>query len=330
MTTVQADFHNILSAEMSYQEIDFVEHVGDNDIDIDIDLETGQNDEDYILDDVRSDAGNEETVVGNDDVMVDDENVSYPMDDVDIVQEEHVDNLHMEDVSEMPVSDSINPGIENPDVEKVALLTSSLDDPSEAVMDEPDSRKDPLRDLETEHVAEDRTLNERTEISSKRREQGDSGLSPPTSPIEHDHSTQEGTDPPASSFRPDHITSVNADTDKESPTDTVFTSDVAAIAGQTPNEIGFKAGRGDDIILTAENVIVVYREAEYSLISTSDSDDPDSFFLKDSELIKGSLAALLAGLREVIYDDLGPEDELCLSVDDLGIEISEVRLFHPI
>lgn len=331
MTTIQTGFDDVLGAEMSYPEIDFEENGDDDDIDIDIDLETGHNDEDYMLDDVHSDAGNEGAVLGNDDVMIDDEHVSYPMDDIDIVQEEHADNLQMEDadLSDLPAPGSTNPEINTVDGEKAALFTTGLDGSSEAVMNEPDHREGPLRGPQVEDTLEDHTLSDGTEVSSKRREFADSKLSPPTSPVAHDHGALEGTDQQASSLRPDNNLSLNADTGNDGPIDTIIVSEGTIIAGQTEGEIDDKSGQGHSIIPAAERVLVVYRDAEYSLVSISETDDPDSFFFKDADLIQGSLADLLAGLREVIHDDLGPEDELCLAIEDLGIEISEVSLLQP-
>ncbi len=70
-------------------------HNAGDDIDIDIDLTVGQADEDYILQDALSSAeyGNDfqlqpSPVMNHDDLMVDDDNASYQMDDADLLPDE--------------------------------------------------------------------------------------------------------------------------------------------------------------------------------------------------------------------------------------------------
>lgn len=327
MTTVQKGFHSLFSVNMSYDEIDFAERVGDDDIDIDIDLETGQNDEDYILEDVNSDGGHEEAVISNDDVMIDDENVSYPMDDVDALQEEHIE-MEDADLFDIQASGPTNPGTDTTLRENAVLYRASLDNPSETVIDGLHSPEEPLRDIEAEQIPGDQPLIEETEFSGKRSGHADSTLSPPASPAQHESHTQIGTDQHASPSDPGYSHPFNAGPGSQDPTDPVVSSEIATVAGQTQDELEVKSGKSDSVMLAAEKVIVIYRDAEYGLFSSSESDDPDTFFLKDGNLVNGSLADLLAGLREVIHEDLGSEDELCLAVEDLGIEISEVsRVF---
>lgn len=311
---------------MSYDEIDFAERLGDDDIDIDIDLETGQNDEDYILEDVNSDAGHEEAVISNDDVMIDDENISYPMYDVDALQEEHIE-MEDADLSDMPATGLNNPGIDIALGSDAPLYSAGLDEASETVIDESHSNEGPLRDIEAEQIPGDQTLVEETEVPGKRSVNADSTLSPSTSPIQHDPGAQIGADQHVTLSDPAYSHSFNAGPGNQDPTNPVTaSSEIATVAGQTQDELEVKFGIGDNITLAAEKVIVIYRDAEYALFSSSESDHPDTFFLKDGNLVNGSLADLLAGLREVIHEDLGSEDELCLAVEDLGIEISEVSL----
>lgn len=329
MTTVQTGFHNLFPVDMSYDEIDFAEHLGDDDIDIDIDLETGQNDEDYILEDVNSDAGNEEAVISNDDVMIDDENVSYPMDDVDALQEEHIE-MEDADLSDIPATELNNPGIDTSVEGDAPLYSTGLDEASETVLDESHPHEVPLRDIEAEQIPGDQTLVEETEFPGKRRVNADSTLSPPSSPIQRDRGAQIGADQHVPPSDPGYKPSFNAGRGDRDPTDSVAVSEIATVAGQTQDGLEVKSSKGDNIMLAAERVIVIYRDAEYALFSSSESDDPDTFFLKDGNLVNGSLADLLAGLREVIHGDLGSEDELCLAVEDLGIEISEVSLHQSL
>jgi hypothetical protein len=325
MTTIQTGIHNLLSIDMSYDEIDFAERLGDDDIDIDIDLETGQNDEDYILEDVNSDVGHEEVVIGNDDVMIDDENVSYPMDDVDTLQEEHIE-MEDADLSDMPGTALINPGIDTTLGGNAPLYSTGLGEASEAVIDESHPHEEPLKDVEAEQTPEDQTLVEERDSSDKRRANADSTLSPPISPVQRDPHTQTGADQHIPPFDPTYSPSFNAGSGNQDPTDPVAASETGTLAGQTKDELEFKSSKVGSTMLAAEKVIVIYRDVEYALFSSSESDDPDTFFLKDGNLVNGSLADMLAGLREIIHEDLGSEDELCLAVEDLGMEISEVSL----
>jgi hypothetical protein len=327
MTTIQTGFHNLFSVDMSYEEIDFAERLGDDDIDIDIDFETGQNDEDYILEDVNSDVGHEEAVISNDDVMIDDENVSYPMDDIDAVQEEHIE-MEDADVSDIPVTELNKAGIDTTLDGNAPLYSAGLDEASETVIHELLPQEEHLRDIEAQQISGDRTLIEETEFPEKSIN-ADSTLSPPIHPIQHEPDAQIGADLHIPPSDPAYSPSFNADTGNQDPTDPVAASEIAAVAGQTQDELEVKSGKDHSTMLVAEKIIVVYRSAEYALFSSSESDDPDTFFLKDGNLVNASLADLLAGLREIIHEDLGSEDELCLAVEDLGIEISEVSLHQP-
>lgn len=74
---------------------------------------------------------------------------------------------------------------------------------------------------------------------------------------------------------------------------------------------------------TLPHVIVSWDGKDYPLFSTSESDDPDSYFLSDTSILDKPLVRFLEAIREVVHGDLGDEDELVLSIDDLGLEISE-------
>jgi hypothetical protein len=324
MTAFHSDLPNILSVDMSYDEIDFAERLGEDDIDIDIDLETGQNDEDYILEDVKSDAGHEEAFIVNDDVMIDDENVSYPMDDVDNVQEEHIE-MQDADLSDMPATGFNNAGIDNDLGRNDPPLPADVA-ASETVIDELYSHGLSSEVIENEHVPVKQDLVEETVVSDKRTMNADSTLSPTTFPSQQDTGGHIGADSHLPITDPGYSTSFKADPSNEDATDSVAISGTSTATGRIEDGSEVQAANADSILLAVEKVIVVYRDAEYALCSLSESDDPDTFFLKDASLVTGSLAGLIAGFREVIQEDLGPEDELCLTAEDLGIEISEVGL----
>ncbi len=74
----------------------------------------------------------------------------------------------------------------------------------------------------------------------------------------------------------------------------------------------------------AHEVKVVYQSVEYKLFSSSDSDDPDSFFLSDLAIMKQPLIEFFKAIREIIRDDLSAEDELCISIEDEPTSISYI------
>ncbi len=83
---------------------------GGEDIDIDIDLTAGQVDEDYVLEDAASNAGlgddlhpEHSPAVANDDLMIDEDEESYAMDDADLIADEPEENMDHEEVA-IPVT----------------------------------------------------------------------------------------------------------------------------------------------------------------------------------------------------------------------------------
>jgi hypothetical protein len=76
-------------------------------------------------------------------------------------------------------------------------------------------------------------------------------------------------------------------------------------------------------------VLVMYGGAEYVLFGNSDADDIDSYFLSDISIKDKPLANLFEAIRNVIHEDLSDDDELCLSVPALGLDLEEVGCFVP-
>ncbi|CCU82673.1 glutamic acid-rich protein [Blumeria hordei DH14] len=75
--------------------------------------------------------------------------------------------------------------------------------------------------------------------------------------------------------------------------------------------------------IVSNDVTILYQSNEYALFSTSDSDDPNSFFLTDRSILQNSLSKLFEAIRDVIHDDLSHEDELFISVPDFGLQTEE-------
>lgn len=77
-------------------------------------------------------------------------------------------------------------------------------------------------------------------------------------------------------------------------------------------------------VFAAPEILVTYQETEYALFSTSELDDPDSYFLSDMSILESPISLFLKDIRNVIREDLADEDELCLSIAELGLDIEEV------
>lgn len=73
------------------------------------------------------------------------------------------------------------------------------------------------------------------------------------------------------------------------------------------------------------DITVMYKNAEYPLIHGQDNIDTQMGFFDDTSALDLTIDNLLAKFREELTDDLGPEDEVVLQVDELGLEYAEVR-----
>ena len=84
------------------------------------------------------------------------------------------------------------------------------------------------------------------------------------------------------------------------------------------------------------DVIVVYNKAEYRLCAQLKDDDPDHYFDQDTYFFAGDakldypLSRFLPCLREVIAEEITPEHEVLVRIDELQLEFGEVsRLDTP-
>ncbi|KAG9244131.1 hypothetical protein BJ878DRAFT_542591 [Calycina marina] len=71
-------------------------------------------------------------------------------------------------------------------------------------------------------------------------------------------------------------------------------------------------------------VKVIYLEVEYNMFSTSDTDNPDTYFLSDTSVARHSASELFLAMRGVIHDDIYDGELLIISIDGLGIVFDEV------
>lgn len=77
-----------------------------------------------------------------------------------------------------------------------------------------------------------------------------------------------------------------------------------------------------------KGITVVYREMEYSLFGAA-SDDSDSYFLSDLSLAEKPVSDLFKEIRNVLSFEVLEQEELCLSIKHLGLDIEEVSNIIP-
>ena len=74
------------------------------------------------------------------------------------------------------------------------------------------------------------------------------------------------------------------------------------------------------------DVKVVYDDVEYELCARDGNDNPDTYFFAGDEELDLPLSGFLSSLRRIISNEIGPDDELVVRIDQLRLEIGEVSL----
>ncbi|PVH86888.1 hypothetical protein DL98DRAFT_287317 [Cadophora sp. DSE1049] len=297
------------------------------DIDLDLDLTGDPFDEDFILEDATShvDFGDgfhpQPSVAVNDDIMLDDDNESYQMEDAEILEEETEHIIDQESMSFATDGDASYYGVdgqigdqsladdtnglayEGYDATNDEPLRFELQQESEVVL-----REEDLQGPDDSHTkggtegAVQSTAGQGPQTSSPSRQS-----LPPTAPTEP-------RSPPASILEPGP-SPVHSPHDNTDPT-SLHDADNSTIDMPSIEDAS-----------SLQHVVVVYREVEYALFSASEHDDPDLYFLSDKEIAEKPLSEFFRAIREVIRNDLTDEDELCLVVDSLGLQAEEVSSF---
>ncbi|KAK0124375.1 hypothetical protein ONS95_009341 [Cadophora gregata] len=297
------------------------------DIDLDLDLTGDHGDEDFILedatshlDDIEDELHPQTSVTVNDDIMLDDDNESYQMEDAELLEEETEHIIEQESMSFATDGDASYIGMygQNGDQLLAADTNGLLYDGYDARSDEKlgfDLQQQPGVVLQEEdfQVQDDSHTKSAETVAQNTAGQGSQVSSPsqslpPTAPTEP-------RSPPASILEPGpsppHSTHENIDSAQlHDANNSRF--DIASI-NDTPS---------------LQTVVVVYREVEYALFSASEHDDPDLYFLSDKTIAEKPLSEFFKAIREVIRNDLTDEDELCLVVDSLGLQVEEVGLIN--
>lgn len=278
-------------------EISYDGHDVDDDIDINIDIEPGNNDEDFIIEDARSEAGT------NDDVMLDEDNASYNMEDADYVPEEELqDAIDTEtiDVSELEM-------LRPHDTEQHAFSSNAVPSPlqSEDRYDKPvDDTISFAQAVQAEQLEPEEVSKIVEEVAAQ----------PTPSPTIRKES------PPLSDEKPQD----EENTMPQSPPQDLQEQEQENGEASSVDENGQRVNIEQNLISEERNITVGYQGSEYALVASSESDDPDSYFLKDSSVLKEPLSALFAVLRDILHDEIPTGDELVFTIDDLGLETCEV------
>ncbi|KFX85702.1 hypothetical protein V490_09468 [Pseudogymnoascus sp. VKM F-3557] len=283
-------------------EISYDGHEGDDDIDINIDIEPGNHDEDFIIEDARSEAGT------NDDVMLDEDNTSYNMEDADYVPEEELqDAIDTEtvDVSEL---DMLRPD----DNEEHAFPSNTVPSPLQS-----EERYTDIKPVDDTIISAQAAQAEELQPEEVSKIVQEVAAQPTPSP-EADVAVQRAS-PPQSNEEPQEVENINP----QSPPQVLEEKEQEEEHDEAPNvdEKGQKTGI--ELISEERNITVGYQGSEYALVASSESDDPDSYFLKDPSVLKEPLSALFAVLRDILHDEIPTGDELVFTIDDLGLETCE-------
>jgi hypothetical protein len=314
----------------------------DEDIDIDIDLTAGHVDEDYVLEDAVSYATFVDnfhfqpySVAGNDDLMVDEEDESYRMNEIDtdlvanvgsqsMANETSTTSFTATDVPTSYLDEREDPDHFEDALTKEPEVTGEQKNATSAATTEVD-----VQNIEVPASHEDESyLNKvnttETEVSpaddanKESRPATPSDHSPRATSIEHPKSPSDSL-PQSANDSPNHPASKN-----NLDTSTSDEHGEVLYESQDPHPTD-----GSNAVPVIPEILVFYQNTEYALFSTSESDDPDSFFLSDLSIIDAPVANFLKAIRDVIHEDLADEDELCLSMGDLGIEVAEVSCLPP-
>lgn len=315
-------------------------NVGD-DIDIDIDLTSGQIDEDDMLQDALTSAeyGNGfpqrlSPEMHHDDVMADDDNASYQMEDADLVHDE-VEEIIETEVAMADPFQAMSAGDGNTVVyTEEHEIGSFFDQPGndETLVGDALHVSEDISHYETVASApedvvpqedilpiDESTFQEVPGVGKDESYHESHHESHDSTPPSHSPTpaAEEPRSPPASISGPDSAILTHKSNDTIPETDHNSSHD-----DSSKHDEPHSVERTYDLT-NAYAMKVVYQSVEYALFSTSESDDPDSFFLSDIAIMEKPLSDFFMAIREIIHDDLADEDELCLSIEDLGLETEE-------
>ena len=284
-------------------EISYDGHDGDDDIDINIDIQPGNHDEDFIIEDARSEAGT------NDDVMLDEDNASYNMEDADYVPEEELQEVIDTETIDISEHEMLGPNETDQNTFPPNAVPSPLQSEDRYININPvDDTTISAVSAQAEQLQPKEVYKIVEEVAAQ-----------PTPSPEADVTLQKAS-PPVSDEKPQEAENINP----QSPAQVLEEQEQESGEAPQVDENGQEANVEKNLISEERNITVGYQGSEYALVASSESDDPDSYFLKDSSVLKEPLAALFAVLRDILHDEIPAGDELVFTIDDLGLETCEV------
>lgn len=277
-------------------EISYDDH-GDDDIDINIDIDQDNHDDDYMIEDAHSEAGT------NDDVMVDEDNTSFAMEDDDYMPDHTLEDIQPETVEVTEIE-----------------MTRITETEAEKTIDNPFAPSGPLedqQDVEVHEVDASQTV-EALPPASAQTDTVDQSASPVAAPASINDPHHE---PPASPKK--FPLSEEVSESNIAPPSPPKSVQLEQADGAT-EESSVQPTPEQELASDERIIMVHYNDQEYALVCPSESDDPATYFLKDSHVLQEPLSIFFACLREILGDEVSPQDELCLAIDDLGLETFEV------
>lgn len=339
----------------------------DDDIDIDIDISGDyqrDQDEDFILEDARSEAGLESHLAtytdNNDDIMLDGENDGVEdgamRDDITVPDE------HLTDVSEMVQEDVASSNVANNGVDAINFVNYQFD---EEVPRQADHGND--FNPEETHSVYEQTLDNMAPATTNQHgfteailAASPTAASPKTTPPQ----VQGNQEPdPFSKTNPEidesnelheitheeQFVQVNPEQENEARQSSVHSSPASeGKDAEQGHEQDYPQGQlehnqqvherntdpsnhisqqGDTFQAQSSSlhpVIVTYLDNEISLFPPREQDQSETFFLQDESIAYQTIGDLLQACRTVLGETIRDEDELEMDIADLGLCISEV------
>lgn len=338
-------------------------NLDDFDIDIDIPPRPSDQDEDFILEDLRSDTGTNQQAdhVGDtDDFMVDDERRSTLSEDRTMRDDDTVQDEHLTDASDIGLEDTVlNQNGDNGDHQTDASVMTK-EDKSDIAQDTEEAKHTSLETIPTEpqeagkelNVIVDNELHEDGVQADNSHEQYTasqvtSDLTNPEALLSGGEQVvddvEESADKTQISKKDNSKAplgtllegsnntsrSINDEDASEGPELSRTPTDNSNDKTSTIIETGLPFGGAENNIPQSPvaplpPIIVHYDGNELSLFPPSEGGSSETFLLDDENLVNVSITDLLRACRVVLGETFDEVDELVLSIEALGISLSEV------
>lgn len=310
---------------------------GEEEIDIDIDFATAPADEDYAIEDAASNPGFADGLqpsVGNDDFMIDEDQRSFVMGDVPDAALDDGDHamdhstpmmsFGMGESSHYPVDEGID-DLAVPEIPPVAETEPMWEEHEAAEFPVDDSAPHPdgpeqlfheEGNVQLESLNEDDTTEvQNADTSTRLPSERDSRTSPPEERNPLDGIPAAPHSPANSVTGPTHL--------PPSETPKSPNSKAVVVPDEVAKPANFVPANAPLTFTAPPEVLVSYLSSEYTLFAKSGNDDPDSYFLSDISILEKPLGEFFTAIRDIVQEELSEDDELCMSIEDLGFEIEE-------